>query len=109
MKKLTISQILKVKPKDRTYKQAVADEATATHVVSISVEGVGTNIDMDLFRGAGAYSDNSGYGMGERDHEWFVQSEDDAEAVKANLETVMADIEDLNKTKVVFKITVRKK
>lgn len=105
---LTLQQLLTRKPKSRSYKQACADEESATHRLSLSIRGVGANCDMDFFRAVGAYSDDSGCGMSERDHGWYLASQEAAEEAATHLELMIGSLEVLNKTSFPFTIKITK-
>lgn len=98
MTQLTIRQLMSRQPKNRTMKESLDDDADSTHIVDVVVPGAGTNIDMDLFKAAGAYSDSSGcvVSTGDRHHRWLVRSQLDAENMKIRLEIVLRSLDKLN-------------
>lgn len=89
--------------RNRTAKQAMADEAAATHVVEVTIEGVGLELDMPIFEVVGQYSDYSGFGMGARDHGFYVKGQARADELQSRLTALLAE------SKVDGEVTVRAK
>lgn len=111
MAKLTVDQLYKRKVRSRTSKEAIQDEAEATHVVSIVIPGAFTNVDRDILQAAGGFSDFSGCDIltGNRDHAWYVKGEKAAKEMKENLKTMLKELDRLNGRKLGGKVTVVRK